>query len=148
MKTKDHTATFTVNASPEEVFKSINSVSQWWTEDIKGSSQKIDDEFTVRFFGDVHVSTQKLVEVVPNQKVVWLVTDSKLNFIEKKNEWTGTKISFEISRKDNKTQLHFTHIGLIPQVECYNDCVQGWKRYLDGSLIKLIVEGKGLPEPK
>ena len=83
MNKQDYTASITVNATPQEAFKNINSVTKWWTEDLKGSSQKLNDEFTVRF-GDVHVSKQKLVEVIPDKKVVWLVTDSKLNFIEDK----------------------------------------------------------------
>ena len=83
MKKQDYTASITVNATPQEAFKSINSVTKWWTENLEGSSQKLNDEFTVRF-GDVHVSTQKLVEVIPDKKVVWLVTDSKLNFIKDK----------------------------------------------------------------
>ena len=144
MKKQDYTASITVNATPQEAFKSINSVSKWWTENLEGSSQKLNDEFTVRF-GDVHVSKQKLVEVIPDKKVVWLVTDSKLNFIEDKHEWTSTKISFELSSHDGKTQIHFTHIGLVPEVECYIDCVQGWDQYIKGSLFKLLTEGKGTP---
>ena len=98
MKKQDFTVSITVNASAEDAFKSINSVSKWWTENLEGNSQNLDDEFTVRF-GNVHVSTQKLVEVIPDKKVVWLVTDSQLNFIQAKEEWTGTKISFEIAEK-------------------------------------------------
>jgi Activator of Hsp90 ATPase homolog 1-like protein len=144
LKKQDYTASITVNATPQEAFKSINSVSKWWTEDLKGSSQKLNDEFTVRF-GDVHVSKQKLVEVIPDKKVVWLVTDSKLNFIENKQEWTNTKISFEIARNDNKTQIRFTHFGLVPNVECYDSCVKGWDEYIKGSLFKLLTDGEGSP---
>ena len=144
MNKQDYTASIAVNATPQEVFKKINSVTKWWTEDLKGSSQQLNDEFTVRF-GDVHVSKQKLVEVIPDKKVVWLVTGSKLNFIEDESEWTGTKISFELSNDDDKTQIHFTHIGLVPEVECYRDCTRGWDHYIKKSLFKLLTEGKGSP---
>jgi hypothetical protein len=144
MNKQDYTASITVNATPQEAFRNINSVTKWWTEDLKGSSQKLNDEFTVQF-GDVHMSKQKLVEVIPDKKVVWLVTASKLNFIEDESEWTGTKISFELSNNNDKTQIHFTHIGLVPKVECYKDCVRGWDHYIKGSLFKLLTEGKGSP---
>src|SRR5688572_1690526 len=126
MKKQDYTINLTVDATVQEAFTAINSVAKWWTEDLEGSSQKLNDEFTVRFFDDVHVSRQKLVEVIPGKKVVWLVTDSKLNFIKEKSEWTNTKICFEIVEKDAKTHINFTHFGLVPQVECYEACVKGW----------------------
>ena len=85
-KVQDYTASITVSASPREAFNSINNVTKWWTEELTGQSQKLNDEFTVRFFDDVHVSTQRLVEVIPDKKIVWLVTDSKLNFIKDKNQ--------------------------------------------------------------
>ena len=144
MKKQDYNASITVNATAQEAFKSINRVSKWWTEDLEGSSQKLNDEFTVRF-GDIHVSKQKLVEVVPNKKVVWLVTDSKLNFVKDKHEWTNTKISFEIVEKGGKTQVIFTHIGLVPGIECHNACSNAWGEYITGSLYKLLTEGKGMP---
>jgi hypothetical protein len=134
----------TVNAAAQEVFKSINSVSKWWTDDLEGSSQKLNDEFTVHF-GEVHVSTQKVVELIPGKKVVWLVTDSKLNFIKNQQEWNNTTISFELSDHGNKTQINFTHLGLVPAIECYKDCTKGWDYYIKGSLLKLLTEGKGTP---
>ncbi len=144
MKGQNYTASFTVEATAEEVFKSINNISQWWTDDLKGSSQKLNDEFTVRF-DDIHISTQKIVEFIPDKKIIWLVTDSNLNFIKDRQEWTNTKISFEIITQGNKTQLLFTHIGLIPEIECYKDCSKGWDYYFKGSLFKLLTEGKGTP---
>jgi len=147
MKEQDYHASIMVDATAHEAFNCINSVTKWWTENLEGSSQKLNDEFTVRF-GDVHYSKQKLVEVVPGKKVVWLVTDSKLNFIKDKQEWTNTKISFEISNHGTETKINFTHLGLIPEIECFDACSNAWSEYIQGSLLKLINTGKGQPTPK
>ena len=147
MKEQDLTIVITVKATAQEAFKNINSVTKWWTENLEGSSEKPGDEFTVRF-GDVHLSTQKLVEVIPDKKVVWLVTDSQLNFIKDKQEWTGTKISFEIVEKNNKTTIDFTHHGLVPGIECFNACSNAWGDYINNSLRSLVNTGKGQPTPK
>jgi hypothetical protein len=147
MKARDYEIRMTVNATANEVFKSISSISKWWTEDTGGGSQKLDDEFTVRF-GDVHFSKQKLIAVIPDEKVVWLVTDSKLNFLKNKQEWTNTIISFELFEHGQKTQIHFKHIGLVPEYECYDACSNAWSEYLQGSLLNLINTGKGQPNLK
>jgi len=144
MTSKDFTVTISVDHTPREVFNAISNVKGWWNDKAKGSSTKVGDEFETQF-GDVHYSKQKLVEVIPDQKIVWLVTDSKLNFLEDKHEWNGSKISFEISRNNNKTQLRLTHIGLVPEVECYDACSSGWTQYLRCSLQSLITHGKGQP---
>lgn len=146
MKGQNYHTVITVNATAQESFKCINNVTKWWTENFKGRSHELNDDFTVQF-EDIHKSTQKLLELIPNQKVVWLVTESKLNFIEDKDEWTNTKIVFEIIPQGNQTQIHFTHIGLVPNAECYGNCVKAWDHYIK-SLFKLITEGKGTPETK
>ena len=147
MKNQDYTVSITVNATAREAFNGINKVSEWWTENLEGSSQKLNDEFTVRF-GDVHYSKQKLIEVVPDQKVVWLVTDSRLNFIKDGQEWTDTKISFEIYTENDKTKIHFMHIGLVPEIECFDACSNAWSQYIQQSLSRLITTGKGQPDKK
>ena len=74
-----------------------------------------------------HYSKQKLVEVVPGKKIVWLVTVSTLYWLKKdQHEWANTKMIFEITTKGDKTVLHFIHEGLVPGKECYAMCEQGW----------------------
>jgi hypothetical protein len=147
MKGQDFHIRISVDATPEKVFKKINRVTEWWTENMEGHSQMTDDEFIVRF-GDVHCSTQKLIEVVPDKKVVWLVTDSALSFINDKHEWTNTKICFEISQADNKTHVDFTHFGLSPESACYDACSDAWGQYLKESLQNLVNTGQGKPARK
>jgi hypothetical protein len=142
MKSNDFTTNLVVDQAPADVFSAINNVRGWWQGEIEGDTEKLNDEFTYRM-KDFHFSKQKLVEVIPGKKVVWLVTDSQLNSFKDKNEWAGTKIIFEISEKDNRTQLRFTHQGLVPKFECYGDCSNAWGQLIQQSLFSLITTGKG-----
>ena len=142
METSNFTTTLEVENSAREVFDAINNVRGWWQGDVEGSADKLNDEFTYRM-EDIHFSKQKLVELIPDEKVVWLVTDSLLNFTKDRSEWTGTKIIFEISEINNKTQLRFTHLGLIPAIECYGGCSGAWEKLIQESLFSLITTGKG-----
>jgi hypothetical protein len=147
MNHKNFSISFKVDQTPEQVFEAINKVEKWWTENLEGSCRQLDDEFEVRF-AEVHYSKQKLVEFIPAAKVVWLITDSHLSFLKNKREWTHTKVSFEIGEQNNKTLFRFTHIGLVPDIECYNACSNAWSDYINHSLYKLITTGKGEPSPK
>lgn len=152
MENQNYTATIEVTKSPDDVFNHINDVSKWWAgkanetasrqaTGFKGQSTKLNDEFII-LSGDRHYSKQKLVEVVPGKKVVWLVTDCKLNWLEKdKYEWTGTKMIFEITSQGDKTILHFTHEGLVPEKECYENCEKSWNRYIKEKLFNFIAKG-------
>ena len=144
MKKEDYTAAIWVNKTPGEVFNSITSVSKWWSKDFEGSSTILNDEFVICHPG-AHYSKQKLIEVIPDEEIVWLVTDSKLNWLERdKYEWTNTKMIFEITTKGNKTLLHFTHEGLKPEKECYARCKQGWNMVIKDRLFNFITDGKAI----
>jgi len=147
MSNQDFTTTIVVDQSSKQVFDAINNVRGWWSEEIEGGTEKLNDIFLYHY-KDVHMSKMKLIEVDPNKKVVWLVLDNYFSFIKDETEWVGTKVIFEIVEKDGKTQLRFTHYGLTPQYECYDICNEGWTNYIRNSLYKLITTGKGAPNPK
>jgi len=147
MKTQDFSTTLTVDQSPKQVFDAINNVRGWWSEGLEGGSEKLNDEF-IYHYKDIHSCRIKLIEVVPEKRVVWLVLENDFNFTTDKTEWVNTKVIFDISRQGDKTQIHFTHEGLVPAYECYDACVNGWTRFLQGSLVELISTGKGQPNPK
>lgn len=139
--------TILVDQTPQEVFNAVTNVRGWWSEAIEGSTSQLNDVF-IYHFKDVHFSKIKLIEVIPGKKVVWHVLDNRFTFTKDSTEWTGTKMSFEIAQKGKQTELRFTHIGLVPDYECYGVCKEGWSNYIDGSLRNLIVAGKGRPNPK
>ncbi|MBI1280848.1 MAG: SRPBCC domain-containing protein [Anaerolineaceae bacterium] len=142
MSEQNYAALFAVDQSPEEVFAAVINPRGWWSKDIEGDTDKLGGEFRFRA-KDAHLSTQKITEFVPNQKVVWHVTESQINFVEDKAEWTDTEVIFEIAKQGDKTELRFTHVGLVPAIECYNECSNAWSLYINGSLRSLITTGKG-----
>jgi hypothetical protein len=145
--TNDYTIAFSVDQSPDEVFATVNDVRGWWSGEIDGPTDQPGAEFTYRY-KDIHFSTQKITEFLPGRKVVWHVVDSRVNFVKDKTEWNGTDVVFEIARKDGRTELRFTHVGLVPAFECYGGCSGAWGFYISDSLRSLITAGKGQPNTK
>jgi Activator of Hsp90 ATPase homolog 1-like protein len=141
IKNPGFTTTISVEQNPEETFAAINNVRGWWSGEIEGNTNKLGAEFTYRY-EDVHRSQQKITEFVPGKRVVWQVLDSQLSFVKDHSEWTGTKIVFEISEKNGKTEVRFTHAGLVPEYECFDDCSIAWDTLVNGNLRKLIATGE------
>jgi hypothetical protein len=153
MENENYHKSIIVNISAEQAMKKISQVNLWWKKDFKGSAEKLNDRFTVPFgepsFVDFIVS-----ELIPDKKIVWKVTDCYLPWFRDTKEWNKTEVVFqlseEIARPDDivargVTKIDFTHIGLVPEVECYDVCEKGWNGHIN-TLDQLINEGKGLPE--
>lgn len=143
MKNQHYSATIEVASSPGDVFACINDVPKWWATPafngtFEGKSKNHNDEFVVRF-GDAHYSKQRLVEFIQDEKIVWLVTDSRLQWIKNnKTEWTGSKMIFELVASSDHTVLKFTHEGLLPHQECYRNCAKGWDMLIKENLFNVL----------
>ena len=147
MHNPDFTTSFVVDQSASEVYNAINNVRGWWSENIEGATDQLIGEWLYQY-KDVHICKMKVIEMIPDQKVVWKVLNNYFNFTEDKSEWTGDTIIFEINKLDGKTQLQVTQHGLIPDYECYDICSTAWTSYIQGSLKNLITTGKGNPNTK
>ena len=143
MQNKNYRKIIIVNASIEDAMEKISNIDLWWKKDFTGSAEQLNDTFTVPFglpsFVDFVVS-----ELEPGKKVVWKVTDCYLPWFKDTKEWNNTEVVFQLSEENNKTKIDFTHVGLVPEVECYEACEKGWNGHL-GSLEKLINEGIEIP---
>jgi uncharacterized protein YndB with AHSA1/START domain len=142
MDKQGYTTCFTVDRSPDDVFKAVTDVRAWWPGEIEGRTDALGAEFTYRY-ETFHRSTHKITELAPGKKVVWRTIEASINFVKDKSEWNGTEIVFEIAKKGDQTELRFTHVGLVPAIECYGGCASAWDSYIAGNLRKFITKGDG-----
>lgn len=129
----DLTLSFVTERTPVDVFAAINDVRGWWTGTITGPTDHLGAEFTYRH-GDLHRSTQRVVELTPYRRVVWLVTAAHLTVAERPDEWVGTRIVFDVEAVATGTEVRFTHLGLGPELECFTSCSTGWRYFVGGAL--------------
>lgn len=136
-------ATIRVDEPPEAVFDAVLDVRGWWSHEITGESAKPGDVF---HFSDQGITSSsfRLAEMVPGKRVVWHIDDAYLAFVDDHDEWTGTRIVFDIKSEDEGSTVHFTHEGLLHSVECFTACSRGWGICMD-SLEQLIASGHATP---
>jgi hypothetical protein len=136
MSENSYSTSFVVDQSPAEVFAAVNDVRGWWTGDVEGDTDRLGAEFTYRY-EPLHRSRQRITELSP-ERIVWNVVDAELTFVADPAEWKGTDIIFEIIPEAGRTELRFTHAGLVSGFECYDDCSKAWGYYIGESLRKHI----------
>jgi len=143
---ENYNSTINLNSTVNRVFNALtNEIPRWWTEMFAGSSAKSGEHFTINF-GETVYKKMRVEELIYNKKVVWYVEDSLIVIpgLINQTEWIGTKIVWEITQKGNHVEIHLTHIGLIPTIECYAVCTDGWRQFT--ASLKLYLEtGAGTP---
>jgi hypothetical protein len=137
--TANYTVEIEVEKSPNDVFNNLINLKKWWPEDFEGEDIRLNSEF-IFTTGDSHYSKNKVIEFVPNEKLVWLATES----IRKTDnfDWTGTKMIFELTPKDNYTIVKFTYDGVVLENES-DRLVQICDMTLKEMFYKFISNGKG-----
>lgn len=147
MNHQDYTATILVDATPKQAFDAIKDFRAWWSEEIEGNTDQLNEEFFYHY-KDIHLCKMKLIEMDTDKKLVYQVLENEFNFTKDKTEWINTKLIFEITNQEGTTKVKFTHQGLVPDYECYDVCNDAWTGYITNSLYNLITNGKGTPNPK
>jgi len=65
--------------------------------------------------------------------------------VDDPGEWKGSTLRFEFSEENNGTLVTFTHIGLPPEMKCWDMCKSGWDHYLPDSLKDFLSGTEGRP---
>ena len=133
MSDRDFTAAISVDQTPEEAVDAINNVRGWWSENIEGSTDKLGAEFSYRY-QDAHFCKIKITELVPGKRIVCTFWTTVSISLKTRANGKNTDIIFEISKRGNKTEVRFTHRGLVPEYECFDVCSNAWGSYINGSL--------------
>ena len=125
--------------SLNNVFNHLINLRKWWPEDFEGEDIKLNSEFTFTT-GDSHYSKNKVIEFLPNKKVIWLTIES----IRKTDnfDWQGTKMIFELTPKGDNTIVKFTYDGVVLENE-YDRLVQICNLTLKEMFYNYIINGKG-----
>ena len=143
-QTEDFTAVRNLSASPATVsalFASAAGVGRWWgpTEGDAGVGGTL-----VTSFGDHGVNTMRVLEAGPT-RVVWeSIASDGTTPTGHAQEWLGTTMEFDIVPAGTGTQLCFRHVGLTPQLECWDDCFAAWT-YFMASIEAFAETGTGTP---
>lgn len=142
----NYTNTIDVKTTADKVYDALAyKITLWWTEMFEGASAQVGNVFTIRFGENIH-KTMQVKEACSDKKMIWYVVDSLINLPELKNqtEWIGTTIVWEVEQNNENTKIKVTHLGLNPDIECYDICSNGWIQFL-GSLKLFLETGTGTP---
>jgi uncharacterized protein YndB with AHSA1/START domain len=121
-------AQLSIAAPPKRVhdaLTTLSGISGWWfTQDVRGSAAAGGD-FTV-VWRDGAADFVAHVEAAEPGLVRW-----KCLAKHPESDWVGTAITFELSGvSPDSTVVAFRHTGLVPILDCFEQCEAGWDQVL------------------
>jgi len=129
-----------IKVPSRDVYNAItdqNRLAAWWTNDVRGRAEVGGaQEF---HFGSRGFFQMKVLELKPNERVVWEVAKGP-------EEWLGTKVIWDLASADDGTTIRFKHQGWREPVEFMGHCSTKWGTFLM-SLKGLLETGQGAPFP-
>jgi uncharacterized protein YndB with AHSA1/START domain len=139
--------TLVINAEPPAVYAAIatqDGLRAWWTVSCTADAHA---GGSARFeFGRTR-KDMSIEQLDPNRGVRWFCTrvETENGSSSQITEWVGTEIVFRLTPTfDGKTRLDFEHVGLVPELRCYDLCSSCWTYFL-ASLQQLAETGRGTP---
>ncbi len=114
----------------------IDGLAAWWTRTTTGSPE-VGGSIDFRF-GE-HVSTMRVDEANPEQRVVWQCTASA-------PDWVGTRVHFDLKPSGDDTILTFGHCDWKEANDFFGHCSMKWATFLL-SLKQYVESGEGKPFP-
>ena len=138
-----------VKATKEQVFDALTTkVGEWWGP-VDRMAQQVGETFKIDFDGESYWKFQ-VVEMPGAQKVVWECIESHQDHNVKgmDEEWTGSKLYWQIFERGQAVEVEFLHQGLVPQGDCYKVCSAAWDFYITDSLKSFLETGEGKPGEK
>ncbi len=125
---RDFTASFSVDATREEVFDAITKPGHWLGDGIQGDAKEKGSEF--RYETDDE-AVELTVEEAGDGRVVW--------HVEPGEKWNDTSLIFDIAEDESgETQVSFTHRGMHPHDSGYDETAKNWRERLAEGLQPLI----------
>ncbi|HVI45052.1 MAG TPA: SRPBCC domain-containing protein [Chitinophaga sp.] len=125
-----------IKVSPEKVYDAITTrkgIESWWC---KQTTAKPEKGFVNVFVFGQFRNEMKITEL-SHKRVAW----DCINSIE---EWTGTKVSFDLEERDGNTLLRFTHGDWKSATDLFASCNYDWAKFLR-SLKSFCETGEGEP---
>lgn len=136
-----------IGADPAAVYAALvtpEGLQGWWTPDCDVA---LEVGGTSHFRFGPHQKSMLVEKLEPGREVQWhcVVAQSSDPHFACLREWPGTRLIFRLAQAGaGRTRLDFEHIGLVPELECYAMCNDGWRHFLS-SLQQLLETGKGTP---
>lgn len=129
-----------IKSSPDQVYRALTTIkglSDWWTNDTRGDCNV---GGVIKFHFGAGGFDMKVLELHPGQHVLCQVVAGP-------EEWTGTRVRWELRNENDYTIVLFKHQGWKEPVEFMHHCSTKWAVFLL-SLKSLLETGQGAPNPR
>lgn len=136
-----------LKADPARVYAALTTpegLRAWWTQDCDVATEPGD---TISFRFGPNYKDMRIERLEPGREVRWHCTRAHIaaEQLTRRDEWVGTQVVFRLQRDDKGgTRLDFEHIGLVPEMQCYELCSGGWQYFMH-SLQQYADTGNGTP---